>query len=330
MRLVAKPPGVLSKFVLDLKPATQARYRDTAQQDARTILRHTAIVSAVGLVTLAASITLAVASELSLFPKVLLAALGAGVGALIFLVPVVYLASLALAPHRQRREARKQIRETQDELASAAREAGARETALRDQLARAATEAEARESALREEIKRVGHVTADIAHLHGCPRDPARLESFAQTREDGIRVMVGQCVECGARAYRHGDVPVAPPAERQRTPVDELSEVLGEGRALRARLMLDEVGHWGEDGEFVEHDPVPPSEDRLYLWARKALGVLSGERFREHADEFHGKDAEMGSGHFMGAFLDETRERGRKEYLERRIAFLARVLERAR
>lgn len=51
-------------------------------------------------------------------------------------------------------------------------------------------------------------VLGDIQHRDGCPA--ARLESYPQTRPDGIEVAVGRCMDCGAAAYRHGDVPADP------------------------------------------------------------------------------------------------------------------------
>ncbi len=300
------------RLAVGWKPVSRERYRATAWRDTRTFLRCWVGVGAVAAMTVSASVAAVFAADASPAVKVLLAALGAGAGFLI-LGGAVFLASLFAAPYRQRNEAWKQVDKRQDRLA------------------KATSEAESRETALREEVKRVSHVTADIDHRHGCPRAPARLESYAKTREDGIPVMVGHCTECGACAYRHGDVSVAPPsphAERDRTPTEELSTILGEARALRARLLVEEPGHWGEDGDFVAHDPLPTSEDRLYLWARRALKVLA-DHFPEHADAFYGEDVSMANGYFMMAFQAETRM-GRQAFLERRIAVLARALERAR
>ena len=96
----------LKPFAVELSPADQARYRDTAASDTRAILRHWTIVAVVAVLTLAASIIGAIDSHLSTFLKVVLAAAGAGVGTFIILGPLVYLASLAVAPHRQRKHLR--------------------------------------------------------------------------------------------------------------------------------------------------------------------------------------------------------------------------------
>jgi hypothetical protein len=101
------PERLRRAFAVELEPATHPRYRDTAWSDTRAIIRHRAIVVAVAVVTLAASIAGALDSTLSVPLKVMLAALGAGVGSFVILVPLVYCASLAAAPHRQRNEARR-------------------------------------------------------------------------------------------------------------------------------------------------------------------------------------------------------------------------------
>jgi hypothetical protein len=57
-------------------------------------------------------------------------------------------------------------------------------------------------------------VLADIEHREGCPRAPARMETYKTIRErDGIEITTGKCNDCGAMAYRHSADPVAPPVE---------------------------------------------------------------------------------------------------------------------
>ncbi len=57
-------------------------------------------------------------------------------------------------------------------------------------------------------------VLADIEHRGGCPRAPARMETYKTIRErDGIEITTGKCNDCGAMAYRHSADPVAPPVE---------------------------------------------------------------------------------------------------------------------
>lgn len=90
---------------MELPPADQGRYRDTALADTKAILGHRGVVILVGLLALAATEASAFLSsnDLSTFEKVVLAAVAAGTGAFIILVPVVYIGALAAAPHRQRR-----------------------------------------------------------------------------------------------------------------------------------------------------------------------------------------------------------------------------------
>ena len=75
------------------------------------------------MLTLVASIIAAVESNLSTFDKVLLAAVGAGVGTLVVLGPIVYVASLLAAPHRQRNHARAEGARLSGLLADVEREA---------------------------------------------------------------------------------------------------------------------------------------------------------------------------------------------------------------
>jgi hypothetical protein len=60
-------------------------------------------------------------------------------------------------------------------------------------------------------------VLGDIEHREDCPRDRAHMEVWTAPRErDGIEVTRGKCNDCGAMAYRHGDVPMESPPERER------------------------------------------------------------------------------------------------------------------
>jgi hypothetical protein len=87
-------------------------------------------------------------------------------------------------------------------------------------------------------------VLGDIEHGQGCPRDPARMETWKQVREDtGIEYTVGKCNDCGRMAYRHGDIPISepgggtrPPRKPTLSPADQLGELYEEGRALRQRI----------------------------------------------------------------------------------------------
>lgn len=102
---------------IKVEPATQVRYRDTALCDTRAILRSRPLVTIVAAAAVAASILVALTTELPVFLKALLAAVAAGAGALVVLFPVVFLATLAVAPHRQRNEARSQAQHSNTYLA---------------------------------------------------------------------------------------------------------------------------------------------------------------------------------------------------------------------
>lgn len=101
-----RAPGWLR---FELAAAAQPRYRDTALADTKTIFKHRAILAGVTVLTLAASIIAPIGTHLSIAEKVLLAIVGTGVGTVVVLGPLVFLAGLALAPHRQRNEARTQL-----------------------------------------------------------------------------------------------------------------------------------------------------------------------------------------------------------------------------
>ena len=90
-------------FAVELGPATQMRYRDTALSDTRAVLQNRAAVAVVASMTVAASIAASVTSDLPVVAKVILAAVGAGIGTVVILGPIVFLATLAAAPHRQLR-----------------------------------------------------------------------------------------------------------------------------------------------------------------------------------------------------------------------------------
>ncbi len=105
---------LLGLFAVRLEPASQPRYRDTALSDTKAIFKHWATVGAVATMTLAAAIVLVLESKLSLLLKVILTAVGAGVGGLVILGPLIFCASLAVAPHRQRNEARREVQRLEE------------------------------------------------------------------------------------------------------------------------------------------------------------------------------------------------------------------------
>jgi hypothetical protein len=90
---------------VELPDADQSRYRDTALADTKAILGDRLVVVLVALIALAGTEASAFLSsnELSTFERVVLAALAAGVGALVVLFPLIYLGALVAAPHRQRK-----------------------------------------------------------------------------------------------------------------------------------------------------------------------------------------------------------------------------------
>jgi hypothetical protein len=74
-------------------------------------------------------------------------------------------------------------------------------------------------------------VVGDIEHLDGCPAE--RLESYPQTRADGIEVMTGHCLDCGQLAYRHGSTPTSRSESQDGPPVS-----LNDGSAADLRPVL--------------------------------------------------------------------------------------------
>jgi hypothetical protein len=99
------------RLAVPLPPADQARYRETAWADTKAILGHRSVVILVAVVALAGTeaSTFLSATELGVFEKIVIAALAAGVGVLIVLVPILYLGALAAAPHRQQQFRTKQL-----------------------------------------------------------------------------------------------------------------------------------------------------------------------------------------------------------------------------
>jgi hypothetical protein len=107
-------------FHVELPPADQTRYRGTAGADTKAIIGHRSVVIIVGLVALAGTeaSTFLSANELSTVEKIVLAALAAGVGAVIIILPLVYLGALVAAPHRQQRFKTRRVAELEQANAS--------------------------------------------------------------------------------------------------------------------------------------------------------------------------------------------------------------------
>jgi len=173
-------------------------------------------------------------------------------------------------------------------------------------------------------------VIADIRHREGCPRNAARMETYPKVRErDGIEVMVGHCIDCGATAYRHGDRATLgdPSPEREewkpeaRSPIERLRAALSEAIDLRAEINEAEPSQWS----YGRNDP-------LLSWARDTWELIR-EHFTEYADEFWGPELTgLRSDYFATAYSLECRDLnrdGRSGYLERRIYLLKRIAREA-
>lgn len=132
------PRRILPRVALE--PAVQSRYRDTALADARSIMRHTALVVVLDALIVAAS-------ELAAFVtwgdtgKAILAFLASGVGGLIGIYILTLLGALGAAPHRQRKQARQDLVEAKS--AAAATLAAAERDLARERTPHGLLEAEA-------------------------------------------------------------------------------------------------------------------------------------------------------------------------------------------
>jgi hypothetical protein len=114
-RVIRALRSTLRPFAIPLPPASQDHYRSTAWSDAGTVMRHWKVAVSVAIVTLGASLAAAIPSKLSVFLKVLFAGLGAGVGTFIVLGPIMFVAMLIAAPHRQRNYARTELARLREE-----------------------------------------------------------------------------------------------------------------------------------------------------------------------------------------------------------------------
>jgi hypothetical protein len=97
---------------VNLPAADQPRYRDTALSDFAIIVHHWTFYAAVGLLTAAATIVTAEDSKLHGVLKIVLLLIGAGIGAAVGVGLLTLLGALAVAPHRQRNDARRHMATT--------------------------------------------------------------------------------------------------------------------------------------------------------------------------------------------------------------------------
>ncbi|HKP90577.1 MAG TPA: hypothetical protein VJT75_11470 [Thermoleophilaceae bacterium] len=147
----------------------------------------------------------------------------------------------------------------------------------------------------------VTDVRADIQHRKGCPRNPARMETWKDVREDtGIEYVVGKCNDCGAMAYRHGDVPVNPPRRaapaEPRPPLEKIAErpmlvegFAGPGRDPAAAPSEEQPGD-ADDAEWppppvivppgAGEPPTPPRDPRDALAEKLSRLYREGHRLK--------------------------------------------------
>lgn len=120
------------------------------------------------------------------------------------------------------------------------------------------------------------------------------------------------------------------PSDESDSPVNRLRAVLTRGIDLRTYVLMEGAGAYeNEKGEVVGGDPYPITKDeRLYVWAKEAMDVIEAD-FPECADEFYGADPGLGRGNLLLAFSKEVNRDGRSDYLERRIALLKHIIDRA-
>lgn len=121
------------------------------------------------------------------------------------------------------------------------------------------------------------------------------------------------------------DEPESPPSS-----LDRLRAVLARGIELRTYVLLEGAGAYeNEEGKVVGGDSYRITQhEPLFKWAREAWEVVR-KHFPEYAKEFYGEDYKLGSPYLMYAFSREVNREGRDAYLERLIALLERIIDRA-
>jgi hypothetical protein len=134
--------------------------------------------------------------------------------------------------------------------------------------------------------RRPSSVVDDIKHREGCPRNPGRQETWKDVREDtGIEYTVGKCNDCGRTAYRHGDVPVRPPApSRESEPQPDPRIALASEAENRAAELRALCARWEGRISFGQLRPPGDTEDRAAVAQADALAeyerVHSVETYR--------------------------------------------------
>ena len=132
-------------------------------------------------------------------------------------------------------------------------------------------------------------VVTDIQHRGGCPKNPARQETWTRTREhDGMEITVGKCNDCGAMAYRHGDRARAS-VSTTGTSDPELHALLSHGRGIKDDYLLG--------GGLPSINKA--QRDESHRWTRDTASVLKA------------RDPALAEG-----FLAQQSHRGRLTFLE--------------
>jgi hypothetical protein len=177
-------------------------------------------------------------------------------------------------------------------------------------------------------------VLRDIEHREGCPRRPERMESFPQKRPDGIVVTVGACLDCSARAYRHGDVgggtpdlldgPEAVAGEILADLFREGHEAMQGCRTVPAGSAVDKL-NWrmfgGTPQEQIER------ESRAREWdARVASELWDRSGLKQYAPEW----GAAGAPPPVAPLPDQshTHPQGLGEFYETKLARLGAIIER--
>jgi hypothetical protein len=228
-------------FAVHLDPATPERYWTTVWRDFRTARRSRLLLVLVGGVTLAAAIAGPLAAEsssLSIGVKIVLYALGGGVGAVIVVGVVVFAGTLFLTPFRQRNEA---VRQRDAERVSSADAVVAGEARAAEVLR--ATEARAAAAEAHVDLYRSRIVLYDQLHK--------LRKQLMGTRESRDTTTLLRILRAGSESLmRHGEEDEAAALEALR------DRLLGESETLNDAQFRE---LWGEIEQALQRLLVPAS-----------------------------------------------------------------------